>query len=132
MITEVIDNGNTIRLVNQDKLDDKSTVIYDLEKTSGIKIKYLEKEDFINIWDEARRMFFTLKHTEVQKPVTANTLALYEYIIGLLNNPISVEVKDSFGRTANVDVDNIERLLKKIIDLQKETNKYLSKIYCTD
>ena len=68
VITQIIDNGNTLRLINEAKLDSEATEIYDLEKTSGIKIKYLEKADYINIWDEARRMFFTIKHEEVTFP----------------------------------------------------------------
>lgn len=127
MITKILDNGNTIRLVNEDKLDDNSTVIYDLEKTSGIKIKYLEKEDYINIWDEARRMFFTVKHSEVLEPYSSDTLDLYNKIIGYLNTGISVGIKDDKGKPVNLDTKNTENKLNSIAE-QLEDVKNLLKL----
>ena len=129
MITQIIDNGNTLRLINEDKLDSTSTEIYDLEKTSGIKIKYLEKPNYINIWDEARRMFFTIKHEEVTFPYSSNTLDLYNTLIGMLNTGISVGIKDSLGRPVNLDTRSTESLLSELIEEQRITNKYLRKIY---
>ena len=126
MITQILDNGNTLRLINESN-DTGAEEIYDLEKGSGIKVKYLEQFDHIQLYDDARRIFFTITHKEVLEPVTPNTIGLYNVIIDIINTGIGVSIngvvnadiedglkvdyidglKDVFGRFVTVEPKNL-------------------------
>lgn len=130
VITKILDNGNTLRIVNESN-DADELEIYDLEKTSGIKVKYLEQFDHIQLYDDARRIFFTITHKEIVEPTTVNTLALYEKIVSYLNTNITVNINGETGESGDIvlNINRTEQLLGEILREQKVTNKYLKKIY---